>query len=72
MSSIQNKQDEYSLVFSNGPVYELCTYKLDCGEINFNSSEIIEILKGEKYVNSRLIFYVGVNRLLKKIPQEIL
>lgn len=66
MNSIQNKQDEYSLVFSNGPVYELCTYKLDCSEINFNSSEIVEVLKGEKYVNNRLIFYVGDKLFIEK------
>jgi hypothetical protein len=66
MRSIQKKQDEYSLVFSTGPAYEVCNSKLDCEKVNFTYSEIKEILKGEKYINKKLLFYVGEKELINK------
>ena len=59
MRSIQKKQDEYSLVFSTGPAYEVCNSKLDCEKVNFTYSEIKEILKGEKYINKVTQYSLG-------------
>lgn len=66
ISTIQNKQERYYLLFSNQSTYELCNSKLVCENYKFSTSELSKILKGERYINDRLVFYVGEKKFINK------
>ena len=66
VSSIQNKKERYYLLLLNQSIYELCNSELICENYKISTSELSEILKGEQYINDRLVFYVGEKEFINK------
>ncbi len=59
IQTIQEKEDRYYLLYSDKNNYKLCTSILICENASFSTDEINDILKGDKFINNRIVFYVG-------------